>query len=350
MPATNLALELTSLVGRDHEIEELQRLVRGGARFVTLTGPGGSGKTRLAREAARSLAADFPDGTFLVSLAPIRDPDYIAHVIAQTLEVRETGSDPVLQRLKNFLEKRRLLLLLDNFEQILDAGPLVANLLSSCPQLQVLVTSRSALRVSGEREFPVPPLAIPDPHYLPADEDLLRYASVGLFIDRARAANPNMQADSGALRDIATICARLDGLPLAIELAAARTKLLTPAAMLARFEAGLPILTGGARDLPERQRTLHAAIAWSYDLLDPVEQALFRRLSVFSGGCNLDSAEAVCTEPGPSGEPVVDVLETIASLLDKNLVTQAKGIGPQPRFGMLETIREFGLEALGACG
>ena len=350
MAVTNLSLELTSLVGRDHELEELQRLVRSGARFVTLTGPGGSGKTRLGREAVRSLAGDFPDGAFLVSLAPIRDAEYVASVIAQTLELRQTGSEPVQQSLKAYLAERRLLLMLDNFEQVINAGPLIVDLLGTCPYLHVLVTSRSALRVSGEREFPVPPLAIPDPHNLPESEALLHYASVGLFLERARAANPNLQPDAAVLRDIARICARLDGLPLAIELAAARTKLLNPAAMLARFQAGLAVLTGGARDLPERQRTLHDAIAWSYYLLNSGEQVVFRRMSVFSGGCNLESAEDVAVEPGAGEDLPADLLEIVASLVDKNLIRQAEGIGTRARFGMLETIREFGIEMLTECG
>jgi predicted ATPase/DNA-binding CsgD family transcriptional regulator len=338
---TNLPLELTSLVGRDRELEELGRLLMGGARFVTLTGPGGSGKTRLGREAARALLPEFDDGAFLVSLAPIRDPELVLPAIAQAIDLRPSGSEPLIQSLKTFLSNRSLLLLLDNFEQVVQAGALVLDLLGSCPRLSIVVTSRAPLRVTGEREFPVPPLALPDQRHLPPAEDLLNYASVRLFLERAGAVNPKFQADSEALRYIAAICARLDGLPLAIELAAARSRLLTPAVMLARLNQGLPILASGAQDLPERQKTLSATISWSYDLLGGAEQVLFRHLSVFAGGCNLESVEAV-SEPNR----VEEVFEGVASLAEKNLLYQVETAGTQPRFAMLETVREFGLEML----
>jgi predicted ATPase/DNA-binding CsgD family transcriptional regulator len=342
---SNLPVELTSLVGRAREIEELRRLVGGGARFVTLTGPGGSGKTRLGREVARALTESFPDGAYLVSLAPVSDPGIVASVIAQTLDLREAA--PTLQTLEAFLKGKNLLLLVDNFEHVLEASPLVPQLLRNCPRLCVLVTSRTALRVEGEREFPVPPLAIPDLRHLPGVEELSAYASVSLFIDRARAVLPSLDAHEAALRDIAGICARLDGLPLAIELAAARTKVLSPRAMLSRLTQGQPIPGGGPRDLPERQRTLRATIGWSYNLLTPAEQAVFRCLSVFRGGCELESVEAIYDQNRDASE---DLLEVIASLLDNNLVRQVESGGTSARFGMLETIREFGLEMLAACG
>ena len=242
------------------------------------------------------------------------------------------------------------MLILDNFEQVLNAGTFVIDLLASCPRLSVMVTSRAALRVTGEREFPVPPLALPDQRQLPPLGDLQRYAAVGLFVDRARAVNPDLALEGDALREIAEICARLDGLPLAIELAAARSKLLTPAAMIARLERRLPLLAGGARDLPERQRTLHDAIAWSYDLLTPEDQVLFRRSSIFAGGCDVESAETVCASPEFANAGPVDVLGAVSSLLDKNLIRRVEASGAQIRFGMLETIREFGLEVLAESG
>ncbi len=297
----NLPLQLTSLIGRDREIEALTALLRAdGARLVTLTGSGGSGKTRLAIRLAAELIEDFADGAFFVSLADIGDAGLVAPAIAQTLDVREARRIALLDSLKAFLRERSLLLLLDNFEQVLDAGPPVAELLTACPGLRVVVTSRSALHVRGEREFPVPPLALPDLRHTPDPAALSESAAVTLFLDRARAVKPDFAVTDETLCQIAEICARLDGLPLAIELAAARCRLLPPAAMLARLAgseraSSLQVLTGGARDLPARQRTLRDTIAWSYGLLGADEQTLFRRLAVFTGGFTFDAAEAVAS-------------------------------------------------------
>ena len=246
-----------------------------------------------------------------------------------------------------------MLLVLDNFEQVVAAAPLVAELLAACPRLKCLVTSRVVLRLSGEHEFPVPPLDLPDPRHLPAVETLSQYAAVALFIQRALAVKPDFRVDNANAPAVAEICVRLDGLPLAIELAAARIKLFPPQAMLARLGRRLELLRGGARDMPERHQTLRQAIAWSYDLLEAGEQALFRRLAVFARGCTLEAAEAVCQavhDPAAGPGPSLEVLDGVASLLDKSLLRQQEQASGEPRFRMLETIREYGLECLTASG
>jgi predicted ATPase/class 3 adenylate cyclase len=339
----NLPVQPTPLLGRERELDAVIGLLRGTPRLVTLTGPGGSGKTRLALQVAAHLVDDFADGVFLVTLAPIRDPGLVAPTIAQTLGVRETEGRPLLDTLKDHLRERSLLLLLDNFEQVIAAAPLVAELLATCPGLKALVTSRAALHVRGEQEYPVPPLSLPDATRTQAPERLSQYAAVALFIERARAVRPDFAVTNENAPAVAEICCRLDGLPLAIELAAARSKSLTPQALLTRLEHRLKLLTGGPRDLPARQQTLRDAIAWSYDLLAVEEQLLFRRLSVFVGGCTLGAAEAVCNA---GGDLDIDILDGVASLVDKSLMREEDGPDGEPGFLLLETVREFGWEQL----
>jgi non-specific serine/threonine protein kinase len=346
--APDLPRPLTSLIGREREVAAVCDLLgHDGVRLLTLTGPGGVGKTRLALRVAEVLTADFADGVAFVPLAAIRDPDLVASAIGQTLGVREAGDRPPAEGVKRHLRGRALLLVLDNFEQVLPAAALVGDLLAAAPDLRVLVTSRAVLHLSGEQAVAVPPLALPDPGHLPPPEELAGYEAIRLFTDRARATRADFRLAAADAPAVAAVCARLDGLPLAIELAAARIGLLPPRALLARLARRLPLLVGGARDLPARLRTMRDAIAWSYDLLTPDEQVLFRRLAVFVGGWTLEAAEAVVAA---AGEPRPDVLEGIGSLVDKCLVSQAEQPDGEPRFGMLETVREYGLEQLEASG
>jgi predicted ATPase/class 3 adenylate cyclase len=343
----NLPVQPTVLLGREREVGEVRALLaRDDVRLVTLTGPGGTGKTRLSLQVAAEVVDSYDDGAFIVELASIVDATLVPSAIAQVLGVRDVGGHPLLERLKDHLRSRTLLLVLDNFEQVLPAAPVVADLLATSPGLKMLLTSREPLRLRGEREYAVPPLALPDTHHLPEAAALSRYAAVALFIERSVAIRADFAVTNENGSTVAEICRRLDGLPLAIELAAARIRLLPPQAMLARLERRLPLLTGGARDLPARQQTLRGAIAWSYDLLDEAERALFRRLSIFVGGWTLEAAETVSN----SEELGVDVLEGVASLVAKSLVRQETGLEGEPRFGMLETIREYGLEQLEASG
>ena len=315
-------------------------------RLLTLTGPGGSGKTRLALQVAAEMIEHFQDGVFFVALAPITDPGLVPSTIAQSLSITEIPGRSIMDSLKDYLQNKSLLLLLDNFEQVISAAPLVAELLVTCSELKIIVTSREGLHISGEREYPVPPLELPDLTQLPSLESLSQYAAVELFLQRAKAVKPDFRITNDTAPAVAEICYRLDGLPLAIELAAARIKLLPPRAMLARLEHRLEFLTGGARDLPARQQTLRNAIAWSYDLLDENEQQLFRRLSVFVGGCTIDAAEAVAGDHPAQ----TSILDQLGSLLDKSLLQEVEGTNNEPRFVMLETLREFGLEQLEASG
>jgi predicted ATPase len=338
----------TPLLGREREAAAVEDLVvREGVRLVTLTGPGGVGKSRLAVEAARRLGPGFADGVRFVELASVSLADLVAAAVATGLGLTTTG-DKLITDLQSYLRPRRLLLVLDNFEQVAGAAPLLAELLGAAPSVVVLVTSRVVLRLSGEHEFPVPPLPVPPAGSGPAPAELQRYASVGLFAERAHAADPDFELTAENAAAVAEICRRLDGLPLAIELAAARVRLLPPQALLPRLGQQLSLLTSGARDLPERQRTLRNTLDWSYGLLSASEQVLFARLGVFAGPFSLPAAEAVgahAPDPGPAKEPG-PVLETLGSLVDSSLV-QADTRGREPRFALLETIREYALERLG---
>jgi predicted ATPase/serine/threonine protein kinase len=348
---TNIPVPRTGFVGREKEVAAAKELLlRQDVRLVTVTGPGGIGKTRLAVEVASGLIERFPGGVHFVPLSPLSDPGLIASVIVQTLGIREAGSQSPLEILKENLQhswRAPMLLLLDNFEHLVQAAPTVAELLVMGPHLKILVTSRAALHVYGEHEFPVPPLALPDPRSMPPVEFLSQYPAVALFVQRAVAAKPDFELNRENAPAVTEICTRLDGLPLAIELAAARVKVLSPSSMLSRLASRLQLLTGGARDLPQRQQTLRAAMDWSHALLSAAEQKLFRRLSVFVGGCNLEGVEAVCDT---KSDLDFDLLDGMASMVDKSLAQQAEQANGESRFVMLETIREYALEKLEASG
>jgi predicted ATPase/class 3 adenylate cyclase len=344
----NLPAQPTPLVGREREVAQVCEQLRNPAvRLLTLTGPGGTGKTRLGLQAAAELMDEFEGGTFFVPLAPITDPTLVAPTIVRALGLTETGDQTLEELLRDYLRDRHTLLLLDNFEQVLGAAPLVTELLTAAPNLKVLTTSRTLLRLYGEYEFAVPPLEVPDPRRPQTLEQVTQYEAVRLFIERARAAKADFTVTSDNAPEVAEICARLDGLPLAIELAAARIKLLSPRAMLDRLGDRLRLLTGGARNLPERQRTLRGAIEWSYDLLDAGEKTLFTRVAVFSGGFTLEAMETICDA---GGELPLDVFEGVSSLLDKSLLRQEEGAEGEPRFVMLETIHEYARERLEQSG
>ncbi|HAE83409.1 MAG TPA: hypothetical protein DEV72_02490 [Ktedonobacter sp.] len=325
----NLPIQPTSLIGREKEVAAVQHLLhREDVRLLTLTSPGGTGKTRLGLQIAAELSDHFVDGVLFVNLAPLSDPKLVIPTIAQTLELKEIAEQSLFDQLKTSLRDKHLLLLLDNFEQVVDAAVQVADLLAACLKLKVIVTSRAVLHVRGEQEFAVPPLAVPDPTHLPDLVALSQYEAVALFILRAQAFKPEFQVTNANAPAIAAICARLDGLPLAIELAAARIKLLPPPALLARLGQRLAVLTSGARDVPTRQQTLRNTIAWSYDLLNADERRLFQRLSVFVGGSRIEAIEEVCHG---TGDKKIDVLNMIASLIDKSLVYQTEQEGEEPR-------------------
>jgi predicted ATPase/DNA-binding CsgD family transcriptional regulator len=385
---------LSSLVGRERETAAVRDLIlRDGERLVTLIGPGGVGKTRLALRVVEEIAGRFLDGAVFVPLAAVTDPELVPAAIARELGIHEGGDRPVLASLAGLLRERTLLLVLDNLEQVVQAAPSVAELLASCPRLVVLATSRAALRLSGECEFPVPSLALPDPNpgatEDPADSDAIR-----LFVLRARSVNHEFALTAENAPIIAAICRRLDGLPLAIELAAARAKVLSPPALLARLEGRLDLLAHGSRDLPARQRTMRDAVAWSYDLLSAEEQALFRRLAIFVGGFSLEAAEAVggryaegvaslggaaagrpeggkghdesfahlspwseatplepkATPLSPLSVATPSVFDGITTLIDHSLVRATGAADGEPRFEMLETISAYGRERLAESG
>ncbi len=344
----NLPLQPTPFIGREREVETVrQRLGQPEVRLLTLTGPGGTGKTRLALQVAADLLDAFPDGVFFVNLAPLTDHALVPSAIAAILGVTEVAGQPLDATLKRFLHDKHLLLLLDNFEQVLPAAPLVTELLAAAARLTVLLTSRAVLGLYGEQDIVVPPLALPDLQHLPPLERLSQYEAVRLFIERAQAAKADFTITNENAPAVAEICHRLDGLPLAIELAAARIRLLPPQALLQRLSSRLKFLTGGGRDLPARQQTLRGAIAWSYSLLDAPEQQLFARLAVFAGGRTLEAVEAVCNA---EGDLEMDVLDGVASLVDKSLLRPEAGAGSEARFVMLETIQEYAWERLEASG
>ncbi len=340
----NLPTQLTSFLGRQQEIAEASKLLLDG-RLLTLTGPGGTGKTRLSLQIAADASDRFFDGIYFVPLGTINDSDLVLPTIAQALGLVDPGTH-ALARLADHIGAKCTLLVLDNFEQVNDAAPQIAELLVRSSNLSVLVTSRSPLRVSGEREYPVPPLNVPDPKHLPDLDKLGTYESVALFVERATAVRPDFAITNATAPAVAEICVRLDGLPLAIELAAARVRVLTPHAIMERLGDRLKLLSGGSRDLPERQQTLRGAIAWSHDLLEVADQRVFARFSVFAGGATLDAVERVVFDPGEGS----DALDAMASLADKSLVRQESEPDGEPRFRMLSTIREYATERLGERG
>ncbi|HYI66178.1 MAG TPA: adenylate/guanylate cyclase domain-containing protein, partial [Candidatus Limnocylindrales bacterium] len=334
----NLPTRLTTFLGRAREIAEVSELLADN-RLLTLTGPGGTGKTRLSLEVARRSFDLFPGGVFLVELATISLPELVPGTIGKALGLPDRGGRSSVDRLIDHIGERRMLLVLDNFEQVTDAAPSIVALLAACPNLAVMTSSRSMLHISGEQEYPVPPLGLPDPANLPPLTQLSQFEAVALFIERARSVKPDFDVTNENAPAVAEICVRLDGLPLAIELAAARTRIFTPQSMLSRLENRLGLLAGGSRDLPERQQTLRGAIAWSHDMLNDADRDLFACIAVFVGGAGLEAIEEVC-----SGELSGEVLDALGSLVEKSLVRQSEGVDGEPRFGMLETIREFAVE------
>ena len=333
----------TPLIGREQEIAAVCALLRQArVRLVTLLGTGGIGKTRLSLQVAAQMRHDFTDGVCFVGLAAISDPDLLLPTIVQELGIQIVETQPVFEQVKDVLRSKHFLLLLDNFEQLVEASLQIEELLAACPFLKIIVTSRTVLHLQAEQEFPLPPLALPNLSQLPGNEILAQCAAVALFIQRAQSILPSFQLTQANARAIAEICVRLDGLPLAIELAAARVKLLPPQTLLARLSQRLRVLTGGARTLPQRQQTLRNTLQWSYDLLDEREQRLFRLLSVFVGGSTLEAVESM-----GEGE---EVLEGVTSLMDKSLLQQREHEGEELRLLMLETIREYGLECLAMSG
>ncbi len=361
-----LPVPLTALIGREREEAGVAHLLRQpGVRLVTLTGPAGVGKTRLTLQVAAGLGVSdaFADGVAWVDLAPLRDPALVLPAVTAALGLREEDGRPAADLLAAHLRDLRLLLALDNLEQVAEAGPALVALLGVCPGVAVLATSRAALRVRGEQLFAVPPLTLATLGPGVAAGDVARAPAVALFAQRARAACPDFALDAANAADVAAICARLDGLPLALELAAVRLALFSPRELLGRLDRRLEVLAGGARDLPERQRALRAALAWSHDLLEPAERALFRRLAVFAGGCALGAAAAVCGAPVPAGLAATEdeaLLAGVAALLDHSLLRRddaaagaGAAVGPGeggPRVAMLETVREYAAERLAESG
>jgi len=341
----SLPRPLTSFVGRERELAQARRLLKD-SYLVTLTGPGGSGKTRLCIALAGEVAGEYPDGVFFVPLAPVRDPGLVPSTIAQSIGLQDARDRPLMEHLISQLRERQLLIVLDNFEHLLAAAPVVTRLLEEASAVRILVSSRSSLRVSGEQECPVPPLAVPEEQERPTAASLAACESVRLFVERAAAAVPGFTLDDENAPTVARIARRLDGLPLAIELAAARVKLLPPEAILPRLEHSLGLLTGGGRDLPDRQQTLRATIVWSYDLLTEGARRLLGVCSVFAGGASLELIETVCGSAVDIGLPVLDGL---AELVEHSLLRRVRSPGPSPvRYAMLETIREYAAECLAA--
>jgi predicted ATPase/DNA-binding CsgD family transcriptional regulator len=340
----NLPAQLTSFVGRQKEIAEIKQHLKS-SRLVVLTGPGGTGKTRLALQVAGELRGAYRDGVWWVELAPLRDPGLVGDAIAQALKLSASSETPLVELLKRRLAHMNALLLLDNFEHLLSAAPLIGELLSAAPQVWVLATSRERLHVYGEQEYPVHPLDLPDLQLDESPEELLAHDAVNLFVQRARAAQAGFSLDEVQKSAVARICVRLDGLPLALELAASQVKIFPLSLLAQRLQDSLGSLPTGPRDRPERQRTLRAAIEWSYTLLNEEEQALFARMAVFSGGATLDAIESVCSHDRPE-----DLVNTLTALVDKNLVFRRDHLLSEPRFAMLKTIYEYARERLQAGG
>jgi len=343
-PLSNIPTPRNPLLGREKELALAQELLkREDVGLVTLIGPGGTGKSRLGLQIALNMLDHFQAGVYLIRLTQIRDPELVIPTIAETLDIREAnGGKQLIDTLRNNLQGKQMLLLIDNFEQVVEAAPHIANLMEACPSIKFIITSRMPLHVRSEKELFVPPLAMPELKQLPDLQNLLQYAAVSLFVQRARDLKPDFNITSENASAVAEICHRLDGLPLAIELAAARIKLLTPQELLARLKYRFDILRGG-RDMPERQQTLRSAIDWSYDLLEDSAKAVFRRLSIFVGGWTLEAAEAVCALDPDDRLQIIDSLEV---LIDNNLVTHSQDTDTLSRFGMLDTIHEYAYELL----